>query len=167
MNNQTSTAFRIGDAFVEPMRNRITIGRSSRKVTSREMDVLMHLVHSELSVASREAVMESVWKEVVVNDDALTLAVSRLRRAFADDPRKPRYIETIPTRGYRLLADARPVNGKRSKGVTVQTRYKIGIAVLLLFLALMTSLFLRVRTEYGKVSDQQAAATTISSPVVE
>jgi len=131
------------------------------------MDVLMHLVRSDLSVSTREAVMESVWKEVVVNDDALTLAVSRLRHAFADDPRKPRYIETIPTRGYRLIADSRPVNGKRSKGMAVQARYKVGITVLLVFLALMTALFLRVRTEYGKISDSRVSLSATASQVTE
>jgi tetratricopeptide (TPR) repeat protein len=45
-----------------------------------------------------------VWPGVVVGDEALTQAIIKLRRALGDDPRAPRYVETIPKRGYRLVA---------------------------------------------------------------
>ena len=98
--------------------------------------------------------MDSVWTDVIVNDDALTLAVSRLRHAFADNPRKPEYIETIPTRGYRLLGSTMPVGrGELKAQKSGLRRYRIGLAVLALLLMLITSLFFRVRTEYEKVSE--------------
>jgi len=156
----TPQGIRVGNAIVEPMRNRITNGRKSKKVTSREMDVLMCLIDADSAVASREELMDSVWTDVIVNDDALTLAISRLRRAFADNPRQPEYIETIPKRGYRLLVPTEQVRGEEIKAGTSRVRrYRIGIAVLVIMLAFVTALFMRVRTEYEKVSDNGLSAT--------
>ena len=117
------------------------------------MDVLLHLIQSKSAVASRQEIMDSVWTDVIVNDDALTLAISRLRRALADNPKRPEYIETIPKRGYRLLADAREINSGELSGVhrTVR-RYRFGVLVLALLLMFVTAMFITVRTEYGKVS---------------
>jgi len=41
---------------------------------------------------------------VVVGDDSLTKAIIKLRKAFGDDARNPRLIETIPKRGSRIFA---------------------------------------------------------------
>ena len=48
--------------------------------------------------------MNAVWPGVIVGDEVLTQSVIKLRRALGDDPRSPSYIETIPKRGYRLVA---------------------------------------------------------------
>ncbi|MEM6784958.1 MAG: winged helix-turn-helix domain-containing protein [Bacteroidota bacterium] len=58
---------------------------------------------------TREALMAAVWPEVVVSEDALNRAVSKLRRALGDDPAAPRFVETIPTVGYRLVAPVEPI----------------------------------------------------------
>jgi len=117
------------------------------------MDVLVHLIRANSAVASREEILESVWTDVIVNDDALTLAISRLRRAFSDNPKQPEYIETIPKRGYRLVADTREIDESAVKGGNRRVRrYRYGIAILALLLTIVTALFITVRTEYGKVS---------------
>ena len=118
------------------------------------MDVLMRLVEARSAVATREELLQSVWSDVVVNDDALTLAISRLRQALGDDPRNPEYIETIPTRGYRLLVPTGPAEARAPQlRARKLRRYQVGIALLLLLLTIVTALFMRVQSEYMKVSD--------------
>lgn len=152
---------RVGSVIVEPMRNRITAGRNSRRVTKREMDVLMRLVEAKSAVATREELLQSVWSDVVVNDDALTLAISRLRQALGDDPRNPEYIETIPTRGYRLLVPTGPADDKTPElRARKLRRYKVGIALLVLLLTMVTAMFMRVRSEYMKVSEDAPSSET-------
>ncbi len=68
------------------------------------MEVLMQLADHGGQVVSREELLDKVWPGVVVGDEALTQGVIKLRRALGDDPRSPSYIETIPKRGYRLIA---------------------------------------------------------------
>ena len=45
----------------------------------------------------------NVWHRAVVGYDAVTGAIIKLRNALDDDARDPRYIATVPKRGYRLL----------------------------------------------------------------
>ena len=68
------------------------------------MEVLMLLAEHGDRVVSREELLKAVWASVVVGDEALTQSIIKLRRALGDDPRAPSYIETIPKRGYRLIA---------------------------------------------------------------
>ncbi|TGY90031.1 transcriptional regulator [Marinicauda algicola] len=53
---------------------------------------------------SREALHREVWKDVHVVEEALPRAMSVLRSALGDEARKPRFIETVPGKGYRLIA---------------------------------------------------------------
>jgi hypothetical protein len=55
--------------------------------------------------------LSAVWPGVVVGDEALSQAVTKLRKALGDDVRAPTYIETISKRGYRLIAPVNPLAG--------------------------------------------------------
>lgn len=68
------------------------------------MEVLCLLADADGAVLSRGQIMERVWAAAVVNEEALTRVISDIRRALGDERSRPRYIETIPKRGYRLVA---------------------------------------------------------------
>ena len=70
----------------------------------RLMAVLMHLANRPGQVISRADLLAAVWGETVIQEEALTQAVSQLRRLLGDDSRAPTVIETIPKQGYRLIA---------------------------------------------------------------
>ena len=150
--HDNGSALRLGDATIHPQRNLISVNGESRLVTSREMDVLMVLLASSPEVALRDEILDTVWKDVVVNDDALTLVVSRLRQALGDDPRRPRFIETIPTRGYRLLqvpgADMPESPPQESR----TARYRWIIGILLVLLVLVAVMLVQVGGAYKDVS---------------
>jgi TolB-like protein/Tfp pilus assembly protein PilF len=63
------------------------------------MDLLVALARRPGEVMAREALLDEVWAGVVVGDDVLTQAVTKLRRALGEG-----VIETISKRGYRLVA---------------------------------------------------------------
>ena len=68
--------------------------------------VLATLVDSPGRVVTREELRNQLWKDdtFVDFDQSLNKAVNRLRDALNDDASQPRYIETIPRRGYRFVA---------------------------------------------------------------
>jgi len=68
------------------------------------MAVLLQLAARPGQVITRNELLEAVWRGTIVQEDALTQAVSQLRRLLDDDPRAPTIIETIPKQGYRLIA---------------------------------------------------------------
>jgi TolB-like protein/Tfp pilus assembly protein PilF len=77
------------------------------------MQVLICLVETG-DVVSKQTLMRTVWADTFVTDDVLTRSISELRKAFADDPKNPQYIQTIPKGGYRLIAAVSPMDGHNS-----------------------------------------------------
>lgn len=72
------------------------------------MDLLFLLAAARPEVVSKERIMAALWSGVHVGDESLARCVSKLRHQLGDDVRNPRYIETIPKRGYRLIAEVGP-----------------------------------------------------------
>jgi DNA-binding winged helix-turn-helix (wHTH) protein/tetratricopeptide (TPR) repeat protein len=66
--------------------------------------VLCALVRRAGSLLTKHALLDEVWGHRFVSDSVLKTAVSDLRNALGDEPRRPRYIETVARRGYRFIA---------------------------------------------------------------
>jgi Tol biopolymer transport system component/DNA-binding winged helix-turn-helix (wHTH) protein len=97
-------SFRIGDWLVEPLQNYLARGDTRVKLDPKVMQVLLYLAERPNEVAEKEKVIESVWAGTFVTDEVLTNAIFELRKALGDDAKDPRYIQTVPRKGYRLLA---------------------------------------------------------------
>jgi Tol biopolymer transport system component/DNA-binding winged helix-turn-helix (wHTH) protein len=68
-------------------------------------DLLVLLIGRRGDVVSKQEILERIWADTAVTDNALTRVVAQLRKALGDDFRDARFIETVPTRGYRWLAE--------------------------------------------------------------
>ena len=68
------------------------------------MDLLVFLAATAGRVVSKDELIDAVWNGRFISETTLTRAVADLRRALGDNQRSPEYIETIPKRGYRLIA---------------------------------------------------------------
>jgi|GEM_PF-145596 len=116
--------FLLGDRRVRPSRNLVepavapgapgTLGAGAAgesaeppaavQVERKVMEVLVCLARSPGRVVTKDELVREVWAGRFVSDDVVWRSVRELRRALGDETRAPRYIETIPKRGYRLLA---------------------------------------------------------------
>ena len=85
------------------------------------MELLLCLARHPGQSVAKEQLVQSVWPDTFVSDDAIKRCISDLRRAFQDDAREPRIIETIPKRGYRLVAPVEPANGTAQSGTVIET----------------------------------------------
>lgn len=94
----------VGGWSVDPGLNQIRRGDEIIRLEPKVMEVLTFLCAHPGEVVSREALLAALWPGIIVGDDSLTQSVIKLRKALGDDPKKPAYIQTIPKRGYRLLA---------------------------------------------------------------
>lgn len=103
----TDGLFRVADWVVNVSALEITRGNSTRKLEPKVMDLLVCLAKKEGDVVPREELEESIWGGVVVGYDSLTMAVTKLRKAFDDSARHPKVIETVPKAGYRLIAEVK------------------------------------------------------------
>jgi Tol biopolymer transport system component/DNA-binding winged helix-turn-helix (wHTH) protein len=97
-------SFLVGNWRVEPELNTITGLHESARIEPKVMQVLICLAEHNGRVVPKERLINRVWSDTSVTDDVLTRSISELRRIFADDPKQPRFIQTIPKGGYRLIA---------------------------------------------------------------
>ncbi|MBZ5561875.1 MAG: winged helix-turn-helix domain-containing protein [Acidobacteriia bacterium] len=101
--------FQVGPWLVQPKLNAISGNSRTVHVEPKAMQVLVYLAEHAGDVMPKERIIQAVWAETFVTDDVLTRAISELRRAFEDDPHEPRFIQTIPKGGYRLIAPVEAV----------------------------------------------------------
>jgi eukaryotic-like serine/threonine-protein kinase len=70
----------------------------------KSLRVLLLLVARRGKLIEKDAMLEAVWKDTFVEESTLTRAIALIRKQLGDDPRHPRFIETVPTLGYRFIA---------------------------------------------------------------
>ncbi len=97
--------FWLGEWRVQPALNRIECGEEARHLEPRAMDLLVFLADHAGEVIAKDQLIRAVWSESFVTDGAVTYSVNQLRQKLGDDARDPRFIETIPRPGYRLIAE--------------------------------------------------------------
>lgn len=96
-------SFHIADWEVQPQVNCLKRADKSYHVEPKVMQVLVELASHSTEVLSKEQLIHAVWSDTFVSDDVLTRCISEIRRVLDDDARSPKFIQTIPKTGYRLL----------------------------------------------------------------
>jgi len=91
--------------FVLDARSRILLKVGGTvHLTPKAFDILLVLVQHGGQVVDKEQLLKDVWPDTFVEEGSLSRNIHELRKALGDDSSEPRYIETIPKRGYRFLA---------------------------------------------------------------
>ena len=96
--------FTVGDWTATPSLDRLERNGQAVSIEPTAMAVLVYLAQHPGLVVSTEEIITAVWRGRAVGDDAVYQRIYGLRAVFKDDPHNARYIETIPTKGYRLIA---------------------------------------------------------------
>ena len=95
---------RVGEHVIDVGALRVVTRPDLARLSGKALAVLIELVRHCGATVTRGQLLDRVWAERVITPDVLTQAIAELRRAFQDDVKIPRYIETVPRVGYRLLA---------------------------------------------------------------
>jgi TolB-like protein/DNA-binding winged helix-turn-helix (wHTH) protein len=95
---------RIGEWELYPSLHEIRRDGEVVRLEPKAAVLLTRLAQQAGGMVTREELLTQVWPDVVVGDDSLTQVVIKLRKALGDNPKQPRYIQTIPKQGYRLIA---------------------------------------------------------------
>ncbi|WP_156413595.1 winged helix-turn-helix domain-containing protein [Lacimicrobium alkaliphilum] len=96
--------FQLGQWRVSPAHNSLQQDQQQRSIEHTPMQVLLYLVQHHDRPVSKDELLETIWAGKVVSEDALTVAISQLRKALGDSARQPDYIKTLPGKGYQLIA---------------------------------------------------------------
>ncbi len=117
---------RIGNWDFAPDLHLLSREGTEIRLERKQAEVLSALAARAGEVLTRDELLSIVWGEISVTEEVLTNAIYSLRRAFEDDSRRPEYIQTIPRRGYRLVAE---VAETKSPERTAQPPVKRGRAL--------------------------------------
>ncbi|MFN2442913.1 MAG: FHA domain-containing protein [Thermoanaerobaculia bacterium] len=80
-------------------------------LTPTNFELLRCLVSRPGELLAKERLLEEVWLGASVGEGSLSRAIATVRQALGDASRKPRYIATVPKRGYRFIAPVEEVTG--------------------------------------------------------
>ena len=81
-------------------------------ITPKAFQLLLVLVENHGHLVEKDELMNSVWADSFVEEANLAFTIRLLRKALNDDAQKPRFIETVPKRGYRFIAGVKCVETK-------------------------------------------------------
>ncbi len=93
---------RFDQYVLDPLNRRLTANGEHCPLEPKSFRLLEFLIENRDRAVPKEEIFSVVWEGVAVSDNALTRAIAQVRKALDDDPKEPRYIETIPTVGYRF-----------------------------------------------------------------
>lgn len=95
----------LGDFHFDPATGELTRDGTTVRLEPQPAVILTHLASRPGVLVSRDELARLLWtSDTHVNfDEGVNYAIRRIRLALGDDARSPRFIETMPKRGYRLL----------------------------------------------------------------
>ena len=141
------------------------------KLTGQPFQVLAILLESPGEVVAREELQKRLWPDTFVDaDHNLNTAINKIREVLGDSAESPRFVETLPRRGYRFIA---PVEGKASlaHGIPMISREsrrpwlsRISIVIAVLILLAAAGLFIYPRSLFHTSATQRALTRLTFDP---
>lgn len=144
--DKINSIWRVGDWHFDPQSGVLTSiqGDQAQRLEPKTSALLTYLLEHAGHLVSKDELVQTLWPDSYASDETIARTLSRLRAVLIDDPRQPNYIETIPKRGYRLIASVQgPQQAAPTDNQTTRpTRYWLPVSLLLSLSALMWWFFL-------------------------
>jgi len=107
--------FEFGDFLLDAKEKVLLRGGKPLPVTPKALELLLVLVENHGHLVEKNELMKAVWADSFVEEGNLAFTIRLLRKALNDDAQKPRFIETVPKRGYRFIAEIKRLETKEEK----------------------------------------------------
>src|SRR5689334_3907782 len=105
MGKDSKRVFEFGPFRVDVGEARLIRDGETVPLWPKAFEILRVLVESQGRVLSKEELMSRVWPDTFVEENNLTVNISALRKALGEGAGGAKYIETVPRRGYRFVAE--------------------------------------------------------------
>lgn len=112
---QTQTSYEFGPFRVDARERQLLRNGEVVPLRPKVFDILLVLVENSGHILSKDEVMKLVWSNTAVEEGNIARNISTLRNALGERPRDHQYIETIPWRGYRFVANVKQVRDREPK----------------------------------------------------
>src|SRR5438477_6242398 len=105
---------RLGDLEIDILHRSVRAGTTELHLTALEQSLLYLLAANAGRVVTRDEILDALWgPDYVAGSNVVDRQVRNLRARLEDDWRQPRYIATVPGRGYRFLSTLRDAEASR------------------------------------------------------
>ena len=100
-----SSAFLFDDIRIEPATFRAFKAGQGIQLEPKALRLLLFLIENRDRLIEKEEILNTIWNGTYVTENALTREIAKLRKLLGDDPKAPKYIQTVHTLGYRFSAE--------------------------------------------------------------
>ena len=104
--------YRFSDFTLDASEHRLLQGNREIYLPPRTFETLLYLVNRHGHLVRKNELLETLWADSFVTENALTRCIKEVREALADDFHQPRYIRTVPRLGYKFIADVEEITPK-------------------------------------------------------
>jgi len=116
MSQQAKQLYEFGPFRLDPSQQILVEGKQKVPLTPKAFQTLLVLVENHGRVIAKEELLSRVWPDVFVEEATLAQNVFTLRKQLGDDRETAAYIETVPKRGYRFVADVHRIEPATEQG---------------------------------------------------
>src|SRR4026208_107860 len=109
MSSLSGHIHRFSDFTIDIEQRVLLRGGKAIPMAPKVFETLLALVENHGRIVLKEELMKRLWPDTFVEESNLTFNIQQLRKSLGDNAREPLYIETIPRRGYRFIAEVKPL----------------------------------------------------------
>ena len=109
-NDFITTPYYIEGLYIEPLQSIIIENNETRNIQPKVMEVLTYLCSKAEQLVSADELIKACWPNQYISDSPLHKCIAQIRKALADDPKSPRFIKTVPKKGYVFIAKVKGLN---------------------------------------------------------
>jgi TolB-like protein/DNA-binding winged helix-turn-helix (wHTH) protein/tetratricopeptide (TPR) repeat protein len=116
MPNKAQAAYEFGQFTLFPAEKHLLSDGKAVALAPKVFDTLVLLVENQGRLIQKEELLQALWPDSFVEEVALAHNISQLRKALRDTTEQPKFIETVPKRGYRFIAAVRQMDKQAVQG---------------------------------------------------
>ena len=130
MSGLSNHFYRFGEFILDARQMVVLREGKPLAVAPKVVETLLTLVQNSGRIVEKQELMMRLWPDTFVEESNLTYTIVQLRKTLGDDARHPRYIETIPKRGYRFIEAVEEQQNRAERVGLINGRPVASIAVL-------------------------------------
>lgn len=94
-----------GEFTLDEKQARLLRQQEEISIEPKLFELLLLFVNQPNTIISRQIILDNLWADSLITDNSINKLIANLRKVLADEPKNPRYIQTVPKRGYRLICE--------------------------------------------------------------
>ncbi len=129
----------LGEYKIDIERAKVYRGKTLLEIEPQTYKLLLHFVDNPQVIIDRDSLINTLWAGRVVSENTINKHIGNLRKVLNDNPRHPKYIETVSKRGYRLVCPV-DINGSNRFVSSISRKRHIAAIMAVIIFALLTLL---------------------------